>query len=98
MRPRLFSQRLDPRVLRLYRVVLGFFLLVFLAMIWPVATVFSRVYPLVFGLPFSLFYIATLLVLSFCVLLALYLWEGRTGNSCDPPEDEGPEKERREDS
>ena len=65
MRPRLFSQRLDPGVLRLYRLVLGFFLLVFLGMIWPVATVFSRVYPLVFGLPFSLFYIATLLVLSF---------------------------------
>jgi len=96
MRPRLFSQRLDPGVLRLYRIVLGFFLLVFLAMIWPVATVFSRVYPLVFGLPFSLFYIATLLVLSFCVLLALYLWEGRTGNSCDPPEDVGSEMEGRE--
>ncbi len=86
MRIRLFSQRLEPRLRRLYRAILLFYVLITLALIWPVATIFSRVRPLVLAMPFSLFYIAFLIVTSFCVLLALFIWEGRAGISCDPPE------------
>ena len=88
MRIRLFSKRLDPRLRRLYRSLLLFYILVTLALIWPLATLFSRVRPIVFGMPFSLFSIAALIVMSFSVLLVLFIWEGRTGNSCDPTEDE----------
>jgi len=88
MRIRLFSQRLDPRLRRLYRSLLLFYVLLTLALIWPVATLFSRVQPIVLGMPFSLFCIAALIVTSFSVLLALFLWEGRSGKSCDPPDEE----------
>ena len=87
MRPRIFSRQLTPGHRRLYRSVLAFFVLVFLAMIWPVVTLFSHARPLVIGLPFFLFYLAVLLVGSFLVLLSLYLWENRTGSSSDPGED-----------
>ena len=88
MRIRLLSQRLDPRLRRLYRSLLLFYMLLTLALIWPVATLFSRVQPIVLGMPFSLFSIAALIVTSFSVLLALFIWEGRSGKSCDPPEEE----------
>jgi TRAP-type C4-dicarboxylate transport system permease small subunit len=84
MRPRIFSRHLVAAHRRLYRSVLVFFVLVFLAMIWPVVTLFSRARPLILGLPFFLFYLAVLLVGSFLVLLSLYLWENRTGSSSDP--------------
>jgi TRAP-type C4-dicarboxylate transport system permease small subunit len=87
MRPRLFSSRLTPSHRRLYRGVVVFFLVVLLAMIWPVATLFSHARPLILGLPFYLFYLAVLLVGSFLVLLSLYVWENRTGSSSDPGED-----------
>ena len=87
MRPRLFSSKLTPAHRRLYRSVLAFFVLVFLAMIWPVVTLFSHARPLILGMPFFLFYLAVLLVGSFLVLLSLYLWEDRTGASSDPEED-----------
>ena len=87
MRPRLFSPRLDPRHRRVYRAVLGYFVVVFLAMIWPVVALFSHARPLVLGLPFFLFYLAVLLVASFLVLLWLFCWEDRTGASSDPAED-----------
>lgn len=88
MRPRLFSQQLDPRHRRVYQAVLGYFLVVFLAMIWPVVTIFSHARPLILGLPFFLFYLAVLLLASFLVLLVLFQWEGRTGASSDPVEDD----------
>lgn len=87
MRPRLFSPRLDPRHRRVYRAVLGYFVVVFLAMIWPVVPLFSHARPLILGLPFFLFYLSVLLVISFLVLLSLFLWEDRTGASADPAED-----------
>lgn len=87
MPPRLLSPRLDPRHRRVYRAVLLYFMVVFLAMIWPVVTLFSYARPLILGLPFFLFYLAILLVTSFLVLLALFLWEDRTGASADPAKD-----------
>ena len=86
MRPRIFSSRLSPAVRRVYRTVLVFFVFIFLAMIWPVVTQFSHARPLVFGLPFFLFYLTALLITSFIVLLVLYLWEGRTGAAGEPEE------------
>ena len=87
MHLRLLPSQLTPAHRRLYRSVLVFFVLVFLAMIWPVAVLFSHARPLVLGLPFFLFYLAMLLLGSFLVLLSLYLWENRTGSSSDPGED-----------
>ena len=87
MAPRLFPKHLDPGVRRIYRGLLVFFVMIFVAMIWPVVTLFSRAEPLVFGLPFFLFYLTVLLVGSFLVLLWVFLWEGRTGASADPSED-----------
>ena len=72
---------------RIYRAVLAFFVVIFLAMIWPVVTYFSRAEPLILGLPFFLFYLTLLLAGSFFVLLALFLWEDRTDSSSDPEED-----------
>ena len=88
MRPRLFSPRLDPRHRRVYRFVLDFFVVIFLAMIWPIVTIFSHARPLVLGLPFFLFYLTVLLLASFLVLLGLFQWETRTGASSDPAEDD----------
>lgn len=87
MRPRFFSSRLTPVQRRVYRGVLAYFVLIFLAMIWPVATLFSHARPLIIGLPFYLFYLTVLLLGSFLVLLAVYRWEERTGSSSDPEED-----------
>jgi TRAP-type C4-dicarboxylate transport system permease small subunit len=84
---RLLPKTLEPGVRRIYRGVLIFFAIIFLAMVWPVVSFFSRVEPLILGLPFFLFYLAILLVGSFLVLLWLFLWEGRTGSSADPVED-----------
>ena len=86
MKPRIFSSRLSPGERRVYRAVLMFFTAVFIAMIWPVVTLFSRAEPLIVGLPFFLAYLAALLLASFLVLLALFRWENRTGRSSDPEE------------
>ena len=80
MRPRLLSKTSSPVQRRVYSSVLVFFLLVFLGMIWPVVTLFSHARPLIFGLPFFLFYLAVLLISSFLVLLGLFLWEERSGS------------------
>ena len=68
--------------------MLGFFVVIFLAMIWPIVTLFSHARPLVLGLPFFLFYLTVLLLASFLVLLGLFQWETRTGASSDPAEDD----------
>jgi hypothetical protein len=81
MRPRILSKHLSPAQRRVYRGVLAFFTVIFLAMIWPLVTLFSRARPLIFGLPFFLFYLSVLLISSFLVLLSLYLWEERSGAS-----------------
>ena len=83
---RLFSRRLDPRLRRLYRALLLFYFILTLALIWPPATLFAKVRPLILGMPFSLAAIALLILTSFSVLLVLFIWEGRTGHSCDPPD------------
>ncbi|HSF19721.1 MAG TPA: hypothetical protein VLK65_29640 [Vicinamibacteria bacterium] len=56
-----------------------FCIIAFLATMWPIYPLFSRVFPLVLGMPFSLFYLVTILVTVFFVMLGLYLWESANG-------------------
>ena len=60
-----------------YRLVIGYFIVVVLATMWPIYPFFSRIRPLILGMPFSLAYLVFLLVLSFLVLVGLYTWERR---------------------
>jgi hypothetical protein len=48
-----------------------FFLLFLVFVTWPGMTPFNRIHPLVFGLPFSMFWIALWVFLSFLVLVAV---------------------------
>lgn len=54
-----------------------FSVLALLALIWPVYPFFSRINPMVLGMPFSLFYITGVIITVFSVMLALFLWESR---------------------
>jgi len=54
-----------------------FFLLFVAAVTWPGMTLGNRILPLVLGLPFSMVWIASWVVLSFLVLVALDSREGR---------------------
>ena len=63
-----------------YRRLFLFFIVVFLATMWPVYPVFNRIQPFVFGIPFSLFYVFGLTVVSFTVLLVFHI---RVGSSDD---------------
>ena len=62
---------------RVYRAAIVFFSVVFAAMMWPIHPWFSRIHPMVLGLPFSLVYLILLIAFSFLALLCLYLWENR---------------------
>ncbi|MFQ5928378.1 MAG: hypothetical protein ACE5MK_01675 [Acidobacteriota bacterium] len=64
---------------RVYTAVVLYFIFVFLALMWPIYPFFSRIFPMLLGIPLSLVYLVFLLVLSFLVLLGLYLWEDRHG-------------------
>ena len=46
---------------------------------WPGALLFNKVRPLIFGLPFNLFFIALIIVGALCLLVALYRREQRSG-------------------
>ena len=76
-KPRFFASDLTPRERRVYVAATVYFLAATAAMIWPVYPLFSRVRPLILGMPLALAYLAAVLVVSFLVLLGLYLWEGR---------------------
>lgn len=73
----------DPRPGRARRATAAFFLLVLLALVWPVYPHFSGIRPLVLGMPFSLYYVLVLLAGAFAVLLGIFLWEGRHGRGDD---------------
>lgn len=83
--PRFFPSDLSARERRIYGLLTLFFVLMLLALTWPVYTLFSGIRPLVLGMPLSLFYIVVVLVVSFLVLLGLYLWEDRRGRLDDGP-------------
>lgn len=82
-RLKLFGSHLSRRERRVYGAVAVFYAAAAAAVTWPVYALFSRARPLVLGIPFSLFYLACLVVASFVVLLALYRWESRNGKDED---------------
>ncbi|WP_420637372.1 hypothetical protein [Candidatus Palauibacter sp.] len=55
--------------------VAGFYVLLFVALVWPVYPFFATIEPRVLAMPFSLFYVVVCLLLSFFALFAFYLWE-----------------------
>lgn len=64
---------------RLYAAIVVFYTLLFAAVVWPVYPMFATIEPRVLQVPFSLAYVVGALLLSFFVLLALYLWEESRG-------------------
>lgn len=78
-KPRLFSSALSSRERLVYGAVTVVFVVCFLATMWPVYASFSRVRPLVLGVPLSLAYLVGLVGVSFFTLLGLYTWERRHG-------------------
>lgn len=79
LRPRFVPGDLPRGPRRVYLTATVFFLVVFVALIWPVYPAFAEARPFVLGVPFSLVYVVALLLIAFAVLLGLYLWEGRRG-------------------
>ena len=77
--PRFFSSKLSTAERRVYRAATAWFVLVAAAMVWPLVVPFARARPLVLGMPFALFWLASVLVVSFGVGVALYRWEARRG-------------------
>lgn len=72
-----FPARLSPRRRRIYRFLVGYFVVIFLGMIWPVYPLFDSIRPFVLGVPFALFYLVILLSATFAALLTVYLWESK---------------------
>ena len=60
-----------------------FFLLFILAVTWPGMLPFNRIQPLVFGLPFSMFWIALWVFCSFLILLLVDHFEGQAREGDD---------------
>jgi len=67
-------------VTRVHQAAAVFFVLAFLALVWPVYPLFGDATPLVLGLPPSLAWVIGVLVVSFFVLLGLYLYDERRGD------------------
>ncbi|MDX1578126.1 MAG: hypothetical protein R3266_06565 [Gemmatimonadota bacterium] len=68
----------------MYGAVAVFYVGLFAALVWPVYPRFASIEPRVLGVPFSLVYVVVALLLSFAVLLGLYLWERDEHDSGDP--------------
>ena len=68
-----------PALSKPARWVAVFCIIAFLATMWPLYLPFSRVRPLILGIPASLAYLIGLVAVSFFSLLALYSWERRRG-------------------
>jgi len=73
--PRLFPTDLDRTGRRVYGTATAFFVVVFLAVTWPVYALFAGIEPRVLGLPLSLAWVVGWVLASFLGLLALYAWE-----------------------
>ena len=63
----------------LSRAAIVFAIAALFALIWPVYSWFGGIFPLILGLPVSMFYIAAVISVVFSVMLALFLWEDRNG-------------------
>ena len=79
-KPRFFSSTLSRTERRVYGAVTVLFITVFLATMWPIYPLFSRIRPTFLGIPASLTYLLVLVFVSFFALLGLYLWEDGRGS------------------
>lgn len=70
-----------------YGTVAAFYVLLFAALIWPIYPRFATIEPRVLQMPHSMAYVVGGLILSFAVLLGLYLWE-ESKDSSDAREDD----------
>lgn len=68
---------MPPAERRVYGTVAAFYALLFALLIWPIYPRFADARPFVLGMPLSLVYVIALVILSFLVLMGLFLWEGR---------------------
>lgn len=73
------SRRPVERGGRVYAAVAVFYTALFVALIWPVYPRFATIEPRVLGVPFSLAYVVGALLVSFFVLLGVYLWDESRG-------------------
>lgn len=72
---KLFPQRSSERHRRRRLIFLAVFVVLTLALIWPVYPLFSGIRPLILGLPLSLAWIVIDLALMFAALVWLFLGE-----------------------
>lgn len=79
IKARIFSSKLTADERRIYGAVAALYAGIFLATMWPIYPIFSRIRPLVLGIPFSLFYLLILVFVGFFSMLALYRWEDARG-------------------
>ena len=63
----------------LYTAIVVFYTALFFAVMWPIYPRFATIEPRVLSVPFSLAFVVAALLLSFFVLLGLYLWEESRG-------------------
>ncbi len=68
-----------PEVSKPAGYVAWFCVAAFVAVLWPVYSWFSDIYPMVLGMPMSLFYLVIVIATVFSVMLGLFLWEDRNG-------------------
>ena len=66
-----------PEVSKPARYAVAFCVAAFIAVVWPVYSWFSGIYPMVLGMPMSLFYLVIVIAIVFSVMLGLFLWEDR---------------------
>ena len=79
MKARIFSTARNKMERRVYSTVTIIVIGTFLATMWPIYPLFSRIRPFVLGMPASLFYLLVLVFHVFFSLLALYRWEDKRG-------------------
>ena len=72
-----------------YRAIALFYTALFFAVMWPIYPRFATIEPRVLNVPFSLAYVVGALLLSFFVLLGLYLWEESRGLNAPIRRDHG---------
>lgn len=72
----LFRPGTDPVRRRRRQVFLAVYVLVAAFLVWPVFPMFSGIYPLILGLPFSLAWVVAALGVMFAALLWLHRAEG----------------------
>lgn len=77
--PRFLPSDLPPEARRVYVGATLFFAVTFVALVWPVYSLFAGIHPRILGLPLSLSWVVGWVVAGFLVLAAVHLWEGRRG-------------------